>query len=296
MTILNSHIPDTNFEDQILQQVSRSFALTIPQLPPGLRHQVANAYLLCRIVDTIEDDAGLSLSLKRAYMDRFLGVVTARESVQQFSDDLIGLLSADTPEGEKELIRNVPRVVETLFSFKPQQQTAIRRCLETMGGGMLKFQAPVGTRGLESIKRMNDYCYYIAGVVGEMLTELFCDYSSEIAKHREALLRLAASFGQGLQMTNILKDFWEDRARGACWLPRDLFSAAGCDLDEMEYGCNMAAFCDGLTTLVGITRGHLESALAFTLLIPKQETGIRKFCLWAIGMAYFYTSENWWKP
>ena len=36
-------------------------------------------------------------------------------------------------------------------------------------------------------------------------------------------MRLAVSFGQGLQMTNILKDIWDDRERGACWLPRDAF-------------------------------------------------------------------------
>ena len=56
-----------------------------------------------------------------------------------------------------------------------------------------------------------------------MLTELFCDYSAEIDRHRKKLLQLAVSFGQGLQMTNILKDIWDDRARGACWLPRDVF-------------------------------------------------------------------------
>jgi farnesyl-diphosphate farnesyltransferase len=37
--------------------------------------------------------------------------------------------------------------------------------------------------------------------------------------------------------------------------------------------------------LVGIARTHLENALKYTLLIPKDEPGIRRFCLWAIGMA-----------
>ena len=32
----------------------------------------------------------------------------------------------------------------------------------------------------------------------------------------------AISFGQGLQMTNILKDVWEDYEIGACWLPREI--------------------------------------------------------------------------
>ena len=47
------------FQQQILPHVSRTFALTIPQLPPPLRISVTNAYLLCRIADTIEDEPTL---------------------------------------------------------------------------------------------------------------------------------------------------------------------------------------------------------------------------------------------
>ncbi|NET50636.1 MAG: squalene/phytoene synthase family protein, partial [Merismopedia sp. SIO2A8] len=38
---------------------------------------------------------------------------------------------------------------------------------------------------------MNRYCYYVAGVVGEMLTELFCDYSDKIAPRRAPMMELA---------------------------------------------------------------------------------------------------------
>ena len=47
---------DEAYQDHILQYVSRTFALTIPQLPAELRRVVSNAYLLCRIADTVEDD------------------------------------------------------------------------------------------------------------------------------------------------------------------------------------------------------------------------------------------------
>jgi farnesyl-diphosphate farnesyltransferase len=32
---------------------------------------------------------------------------------------------------------------------------------------------------------------------------------------------------------------------------------------------------------------HLGNALTYSLLIPPKETGIRKFCLWAVGLAIF---------
>ena len=37
---------------------------------------------------------------------------------------------------------------------------------------------------------------------------------------------------QGLQMTNILKDIWDDHKRGACWLPSDHFKKHGIDIKQ----------------------------------------------------------------
>jgi len=37
--------------------------------------------------------------------------------------------------------------------------------------------------------------------------------------------------------------------------------------------------------LISIAHGHLHNALKYTLLLPTHETGIRNFCLWALGMA-----------
>ncbi|MBI5093760.1 MAG: squalene/phytoene synthase family protein, partial [Candidatus Hydrogenedentes bacterium] len=121
--------------------------------------------------------------------------------------------------------------------------------------------------------------------VGEMLTELFCAHSPAIAPRREALSRLAVSFGQGLQMTNILKDIWDDKNRGVCWLPQSVFQSHGFDLADLSSELGATGFEAGLEQLIGIARGHLDNALAYTLLIPKEEAGVRRFCLWAIGMA-----------
>jgi len=95
----------------------------------------------------------------------------------------------------------------------------------------------------------------------------------------------AISFGQGLQMTNILKDIWDDNKRRVCWLPQGTFERAGFDLRNLENAPNDPAFQEGLGHLIAVARGHLENALDYTLLIPKSERGVRNFCLWAIGMA-----------
>ena len=285
-------------EQKFLQKVSRSFALTIPQLPPMLGRSVTNAYLLCRIVDTIEDDAALSLDQKRDFLCRFSEIIESKmsASIQSFAAEVVPALSEQTLPAEKELITHTEEVMRTLFSFSERQQATIRCCVKKMATGMSWFQEQKNPAGLKRVSDMDAYCYYVAGVVGEMLTELFCDYSSDIAAQRKQLLSLAPSFGQGLQMTNILKDLWDDRTRGACWLPRELFERYGFDLNRLSAGETAPGFRKGLATLIGIARNHLDMAMEYTLLIPANETGIRRFCLWAIGMAVFTLRNIYRKP
>ena len=45
------------------------------------------------------------------------------------------------------------------------------------------------------------------------------------------------------------------------------------------------AFRVGLERLIGVAHAHLRNALEYTCMIPKREKGIRRFCLWAIGLA-----------
>jgi farnesyl-diphosphate farnesyltransferase len=278
-------LTDRERQVQLLPEVSRTFALTIPQLPESLRAVVTNAYLLCRIADTIEDDASLTLLEKIHFHQQFRAVLAAQTSSQAFSQELFHKLSPTTPIAERELIQNVPVVIRCLRSFTPTQQASLQRCVNIMSTGMPEFQRIASLAGLENMASIDKYCYYVAGVVGEMLTELFCDYSPKIAHHKDQLMSLAVSFGQGLQMTNILKDFWEDWRRGICWLPRDVFALYGLDLSAESLDKHPQAFHQVLRHMVLIAHGHLQNALQYSLLIPRYETGIRRFTLWAIGLA-----------
>lgn len=278
-------LSDDQFQARLLDGVSRTFALTIPRLPGDLGRAVSNAYLLCRIVDTIEDEVALSSSQKRGFCQRFAGVVASQGDVKALAADLSPLLSASTLPAEHELIAVMPRVIRITRGFDPATREALATCVETMAHGMAAFQNRDLRCGLANLDEMNDYCYYVAGVVGEMLTRLFCLYSPEIAARRQAMLDLAVSFGQGLQMTNILKDLWDDHGRGVCWLPADIFRQAGFDLCTLQPGRTDAAFQRTFSQLVGVAHEHLKNALRYTLMIPAHETGIREFCLWALGMA-----------
>jgi farnesyl-diphosphate farnesyltransferase len=278
-------LSDEAYQDQILPHVSRTFALTIPQLPPGLATAVTSAYLLCRIADTIEDEPALSPSESEHYLQRFAAVVAGREDATRLSRELESRLSDQTLASERDLVRNMDRVMRVTGNLAREQRVAIERCVELMCYGMHRFQLTASLKGLDRSSDLDSYCYYVAGVVGEMLTELFCAHSPGIAQHRAALRDLAASFAQGLQMTNILKDVWEDRSRGACWLPREVFARHGVDLTEIGAAGRGDGFVASMHELVGVAHAHLRNAMAFTLLIPRRETGIRRFCLWAVGLA-----------
>ena len=280
-----SHQTDNEYQDYILQGVSRTFALTIPQLPSPLYQVVSNAYLLCRIADTIEDDKDIPHETKRQFADQFIGVVAGSAPAEEFSKALYSKLSISTSADEKDLISHTPAVIRIAHSFNDRQRAALERCIRIMADGMAKYQEADVSRGLADMKDMDKYCYYVAGVVGEMLTELFCDYSSKIDQHHDKLMQLSRSFGQGLQMTNILKDIWDDQERNMCWLPAEIFQQYGADLKNLSKDNSNQEFNLALGHLIGIARSHLENALQYTLLIPKDETGSRRFCLWAIGMA-----------
>jgi len=278
---------EANLHERILVGVSRTFALTIPQLPGGLREAVTNAYLLCRIADTIEDDPLLDTETKDSFHRAFLESAESGRGAENFAQDLWPRLAPGTLEAETELIRESPRVLEMTHQLLPHQRRAILRCLTVMSRGMGQFERSRSLRGLSGVAELERYCYFVAGVVGEMLTELFCDHSPQINAKRDEFEARAVSFGLGLQMTNILKDVWDDYEDGVCWLPREVFESHGYDLSELQpnHNGNGPAFAASMQHMVGVAHAHLQKALEYTLTIPRNETGIRRFLIWATLLA-----------
>jgi len=270
-------------QDDLLPGVSRTFALTIPQLPEPLAAVVTNAYLLCRIADTIEDDVSLTAADKTRFHRQFVAVVAGHGPAKDFAEQLNAALSPQTLAAERDLVADTAAVVQLTEKFPSGERAALERCVRIMCEGMPEFQRINTTHGLGNVQDLSRYCYFVAGVVGEMLTDLFCLHASDIAERRDQLAPLAVSFGQGLQMTNILKDIWEDQQAGACWLPRSVFG--GADLARLRSMSDSPEFHAGMEELIGIAHRHLRYAMDYSCAIPRQHRGIRRFCFWAVGMA-----------
>jgi isopentenyl-diphosphate delta-isomerase type 1 len=280
----NPHAPFA-YQDEILPQVSRTFALTIPQLPAELRPAVANAYLLCRMADTIEDEPGLTSAQKRYYQRRYFEVISGQGDAKCLSDELTQHLTEQTLAAERELIRHMLLILAVNDTLNPAKRRAILDCLNIMTTGMAEFQDKAGLQGLATRTELDRYCYYVAGVVGETLTEFFIDFEPQLSTQRETLKHLARSFGTGLQLTNILKDQWEDRSRGVCWLPQDLLAEYHLQPCVLQAGVRDPKHVQVVRQMVGTANAHLQRALQFALLIPARHPGIRRFMVWTIGLA-----------
>ena len=140
----DEHTADLAWQCEILQDVSRTFALTIPQLPSGLRDVVGNAYMLCRIADTIEDEPTLSASGKREFSERFIRVVAGEEPPAPFAEQLAPRLSDSMLLAERQLVANTPRVLRITQGFSDRQRAALVRCVRIMSRGMAEFQQSPG--------------------------------------------------------------------------------------------------------------------------------------------------------
>ena len=151
---------------------------------------MANAYLLCRIVDTIEDEVSLTPEQKKYFCHGFINVVRTCQRSEAFAKELAPLCPAIRfPQTLAD--PRYPRVIQITHQFDKEQIAALSTCVETMAEGMPLFQAENMHSGLAQLSDMDRYCYYVAGCVGEMLTKLFCHYSPQIAQHKDEMLTLA---------------------------------------------------------------------------------------------------------
>lgn len=254
---------DLAYQKAILGAVSRTFALTIPLLPHPIEKVVGNTYLLCRIIDTIEDASELRPTTKQHLSALFLDAVLERIPAESFVTVCLESLQHYTNQDELDLIAHTPTVLRILHTCPPSDRAAVSRCVSIMSKGMSQFHDKQSSQGLTDLAEFEEYCYVVAGVVGELLSTIFCTYSPTFAKQLEGHEALSLAFGQALQMTNILKDTPEDQARGVSWRP--------IGISQVE--------------LLIIAYQKLEDSLAYIRLIPKTDVGIRRFCFLAFGLA-----------
>jgi farnesyl-diphosphate farnesyltransferase len=223
----------------LLEKTSRTFALSIPYLPQPTRREVTVAYLLFRIADTFEDSASWSHRQRIRALDLFCDLLAKprRRRVRRLASRWTAGVPIDHG-GYQELMAETPFVLDAFFELRPAARELIREHTVRTAQGMAGFVARTDGGGdlrLADLDDLREYCYVVAGIVGEMLTELFLLERPGLAAVAADLRARSRHFGEALQLVNILKDSAFDTTEGRSYLPpgvgRDqIFALARSDL------------------------------------------------------------------
>lgn len=281
------------FISEYIPKVSRTFALAIGFLPPALRKSVFASYLLCRVADTLEDSPFLETDEKEKKLRNLSSVLeNAARGKGIAINDLEGLggsiggYSGD----DHRLLGESFKLFEILERLPDAHRPIIYRWAGEMARGMAEYTRLYRVdddeiAALKDVKDWDRYCYYVAGTVGRMMTELFIEHYDLDSKTITELVRLGNSFGLGLQKVNVIKDVPDDRKRGVCYLPFDLLSKHGLKPSDLKDGLRNSAVRPLVTELSGNAMGHLDDAVSYTILIPRGYRGVRMFLLVPILLA-----------
>jgi len=241
------------FYQRLLDEVSRSFALCIPRLDPPFRDQVALAYLLMRVLDTVEDAPFDEIHQQQRQFERLRGFLRRMPR----ADELAAFI-AEFPvlaERERNLLEHTKSLLEDSHALDAPVRGAIFGAVDRMAQGMAAYTRRSSRLCLLDVEDVARYCCFVAGLVGEMLTDLWALATAEPAPR----VALAYHFGLFLQKVNILKDQKDDEAAARFFVP-----------DRAE--------------LLASLRGDADGALAYLQALPVRDRAYRTFCAWCLMM------------
>jgi farnesyl-diphosphate farnesyltransferase len=251
-----------------LDRVSRSFAYGIQCLDLSMRIPVALSYLICRILDSIEDLNWPDLGTQSKAFEQFNGFLNQAPSLVAV-EAWRSSFPNSMPEGERLLLDDAYQVFMDFHQLDIGDQGVIRPAVLSMSAGMHHFMERKTVEGklqLSSLADVNRYCFFVAGVVGEILTGLVRVRANEVAltqTEADAISVVdACRFGLFLQKINILKDQVSDESEGRQFVP----SRSGLTASAAE---------------------DAEAALRYLLSLPIKLKAFRFFCASAlfIGLA-----------
>lgn len=269
----------------LLVRTSRTFALAIPLLPEPTLREVTVAYLLFRIADTFEDASVLwDKPHQQAALGEFVDLMEnpSVERARALSRQWLRRPPSEH-DGYLELLEQIPEVIAGHLSLSPAAQEVVAHHTIRTSIGMASVVDRTGSDGvlrLGTIADVQDYCYIVAGIVGEMLTDLFVLERQHLDAIADYLRQRDAQFGEGLQLVNILKDSADDAVEGRNYLPTEIdqnefFTLARTDLQaatEYTLAIQNAGGPDGIVLFTGLP---MELAWATLEVIEEKGPGAK---------------------
>lgn len=260
-----------DFCRDIMQKVSRSFALTVPLLDKRIREPVMITYLQDRLLDSFEDEGEFENKIRREYMDEVINLFNPKlNNEKEVISKIDGM--ADNFNGPiKNLVENTDKLKICFDSLDPQIQEISFRWLKEMNAGMKYYlDEPVNT-----FSQLNEYCYYVAGTVGGFLTDLLIEAGGIEGKNKSALEKNFVESGLFLQKVNIIRDIKLDiiNHRKHYWPLQEL----GITEEEIIDPTHEEKALEALTKMVEDVKRHSKALVDYYHAIPQEWKGYRKF-------------------
>lgn len=286
----------TDLLTTLLEQVSRSFYLTLRILPASIRPQIGLAYLLARTTDTIADTEIVPIAQRLERLEQLRDRILGRAAA---SLDFAELARNQGAPAERILLEKVESSLLLLNACESTDRALIQQVLDTITGGQIldlqRFGDATATniRCLKRDEDLDDYTYRVAGCVGEFWTKIclknqfrsadFLNRHGVSAKQYESL---GIRFGKGLQLVNILRDLPSDLRAGRCYIPEEvLTSASSRPSDLLEPGTE-SRFRPVYNSLLSRAESHLSAGWDYTNLIPRSQVRLRLACAWPILIGF----------
>jgi farnesyl-diphosphate farnesyltransferase len=265
---------------QMLRMVSRTFTLSIEQLPKNIRDSVALAYLLLRVSDCLEDHETMDPARKIQLLELWCDVLDGQRSVSELTGQITDL---DDSNPEVYVAQNAGLLLNFLDTLHPETRTFVTKRVKQTTTGMARWQRQ--GPAVKTEEDLDDYMHQVAGLVGYLLTDIFAWHCSKIMARKEILLPLAREFGLALQTVNVIRGLRKDYERGWVFVPNSFLEQAGITGDQLF----MPDFEDKAMQVVELladkAEGHLQNGLKYIITLPRTQHRIRLFCVWPLFFA-----------
>lgn len=264
----------------MLRNVSRTFALSIEQLPPILRETITVAYLLFRIADCIEDHPVLTREHKARLLRLWAEVLSGTAPVQSFT---LKIEHLDGNNPEVAVAQQAGSIMERLHLLPVEPAGILAHHVQATSLGMARWQehGPY----VQDEAEMDDYMHEVAGRVGYLLTDVFSWHVPAIRRHRDTLLPLGREFGLALQTVNIIRGMRKDYERGWVFVPVSFYTKAGLSRDGLFDPAQADRALQVVARLADKALRHLQNGLTYITLLPRRQQSIRLFCIWPLLFA-----------
>jgi farnesyl-diphosphate farnesyltransferase len=291
----------------LLKQVSRSFYLSVAVLPAAVRPTIGLAYLFARAADTIADTRLIERRARIVHLTA-LGEELTQARAGRIAAIVLAAAGSQSLPAERRLLERLPAVFAAYRELDAADQARVRRLLATIIEGMTEDLRvfPGEDEGkiaaLETRADLDRYTYLVAGCVGEFWTDVHVAHRPRLAHwDGPAMQALGVRFGQGLQLTNVLRDVPRDLRSGRCYLPRADLARLGLEPGDLLDPAAGLAARPLLRELIRAALGHFDAGWRYTSAIPRAETRMRLACAWPllIGLStldLLARSPNWLDP